>query len=125
MTRAKELLLLSGGITTRSVGETVFDLLQNIGTGEIGTASTEVLKIGGSVIPHRVISAPERKRPRRHSNRTTSEAVIDPHEMAALWEIRTARWTEVRETPHHLTPTTLGKRVRWSHVKRLRFDRIC
>jgi ATP-dependent helicase/nuclease subunit A len=111
MTRAKELLLLSGGITTRSVGETVFDLLQNIGTGEIGTASTEALKIGASAIPHRVIRAPERKRSRKRSDRTTSEALINPKEIVERWEIRTARWTKVRETPHHLTPTMLGKRV--------------
>lgn len=112
MTRAKELLLLSGGITTRSVGETVFDLLQNIGTGEIGTVSTEALKIGDSAIPHRVIRAPERKRPRRRVNRTSSTDLIDPHEMAALWGARTVRWTEARETPHHLTPTLLSRRAR-------------
>lgn len=111
MTRAKELLLLSGGITTRSVGETVFDLLRNIGTGEIGTASTEALKIGGSEIPHRVIRAPERKRPRRRVDRMANAALIDPKEIAERWEVRTARWTEIRETPHHLTPTTLGKRA--------------
>jgi ATP-dependent helicase/nuclease subunit A len=111
MTRAKELLLLSGGITTRKVGETVFDLLQNIGTGEIGTASTEAFKIGASTIPHRVVMAPERKRPRRRSDRTTSDALIDPQEIAALWGTRTARWAAGRETSYHLTPTTLGKRV--------------
>ncbi|MGQ0557897.1 MAG: UvrD-helicase domain-containing protein [Nitrospiraceae bacterium] len=111
MTRAKELLLLSGGITGRSIGETVFDLLQNIGTGEIGTASTEVLKIGASAIPHRVIKAPERKRPRRRSDRIASEVLINPEEMAGRWEVRTARWTEVRETSHHLTPTMLGARL--------------
>ena len=111
MTRAKELLLLSGGITGRSIGETVFDLLQSIGTGEIGTASTEALKIGASAIPHRVIKAPERKRPRRRSDRAVSAVVIDPYEVAERWKIRTARWTEVRETSHHLTPTMLGKRL--------------
>ncbi len=111
MTRAKELLLLSGGITTRSVGETVFDLLQNIGTGEIGTASTEALQIGLSTIPHRVVTAPERKRARRRLDRVASATLVDPQEIAALWETRTARWTEVYETPHHLTPTTLGKRT--------------
>ncbi|MFZ1805412.1 MAG: 3'-5' exonuclease, partial [Nitrospira sp.] len=111
MTRAKELLLLSGGITGRSIGETVFDLLQNIGTGEIGIASTEALTIGGSAIPHRVIKAPERKRPRRRSDRTASEVLINPEEIAERWESRTARWTEVRETSHHLTPTTLGKQL--------------
>jgi ATP-dependent helicase/nuclease subunit A len=111
MTRAKELLLLSGGITGRSIGETVFDLLQSIGTGEIGTASTEALKIGASAIPHRVIKAPERKRPRRRSDRAASAVVIDPYEVAERWKVRTARWTEVRETFHHLTPTMLGKQL--------------
>ena len=110
MTRAKELLLLSGGITGRSVGETVFDLLQNIGTGEIGTASTEALTIGVSAIPHRVVRASERRQPRRWSDKAASEALINPHEIAERWEIRTARWTAVRETSYHLTPTTLGKR---------------
>jgi len=111
MTRAKELLLLSGGITTRSVGETVFDLLQNIGMGEIGTASTAALKVGGCAIPHRVIKAPERKRPRRRVERAAGAALIDSKEIAERWEIRTARWTEIRETPRHLTPTALGKRA--------------
>ncbi|MDF0650529.1 MAG: hypothetical protein CV081_06790 [Nitrospira sp. LK265] len=110
MTRAKELLLLSGGSTTRSVGETVFDLLQNIGMGEIGTASTEVLKVGDCAIPHRVARAPERKRPRRRVDRMADAVLIDPMEIAERWRIRTARWTEIRETPHHLTPTTLGTR---------------
>ena len=110
MTRAKELLLLSGGITARSVGETGFDLLQNIGTGEIGTASTEALNVGRCAIPHRVIRAPERKRPRRRADRTAGAASIDPYEMAERWAIRTARWVEIRETIHHLTPTALGKR---------------
>ena len=111
MTRAKELLLLSGGITARSVGETVFDLLQNIGVGEIGAASTEVLKIGAGAIPHRVVPAPERKRPGLRFDKATNTALIDPQEMAALWGARTARWTQSRETPAHLTPTRLGMRV--------------
>lgn len=111
MTRAKELLLLSGGITARSVGETVFELLRNIGTGEIGDASTEALAIGASSIPQRVVQALERKRPRRRGERATGVASINPQEMAALWEARTARWSEARETPHHLTPTGLGKRA--------------
>ncbi|OQW35241.1 MAG: hypothetical protein A4E19_16860 [Nitrospira sp. SG-bin1] len=113
MTRAKELLLLSGGITTRSVGETVFDLLRNIGTGEIGASSTEALKVGDSVVPHRVIRAPERKWPRRRLDRVADAALIDLQEIVERWEKRTTRWNEVRETPHHLTPTTLGKRERW------------
>ncbi len=111
MTRAKELLLLSGGITSRSVGETVFDLLQNIGNGEIGAASTEALTVGACAIPHRVINAPERKRPRRRMDRVAGAGLIDAKEIAERWEIRTARWTETRNTPPHVTPTALGKRT--------------
>ena len=108
MTRAKELLLLSGGVTARSVGETVFDLLQSISVGEIGAAPTDVLKIGCGSIPHRVVTAPDRKRPRRRSEGTDDAALIDPQEMGALWGARRARWTKARETPQQLTPTSLG-----------------
>jgi ATP-dependent helicase/nuclease subunit A len=31
--------------------------------------------------------------------------------MAERWAIRTARWVEIRETIHHLTPTAMGKRA--------------
>lgn len=111
MTRAKEFLLLSGGITARSVGETVFELFRNIATGEIGDASTEALTIGASSIPQRVVQALERKRPRRRDDRATGVGSIHPQEMAALWEARTARWREACETPYHLTPTGLGIRA--------------
>ena len=111
MTRAKELLLLSGGITARSVGETVFELLQNIGTGEIGIATTVALQIGAGAIPHRVVTAPDRKRPGRRVDKATNAAVVDPQEMAVLWGARTTRWTTSLETPQHLTPTRLGAGV--------------
>ena len=111
MTRAKELLLLSGGLTTRSVGETVLELLQNIGTGDIGAASTEVLKIGDSAIPHRVVTAPERKWPHRRLTRESTAAQIDPREIATLWQTRRTRWTEARMTAYHVTPTALARRV--------------
>ena len=111
MTRAKELLLLSGGVTARSVGETVFELLRNIGTGEIGDRSTEALTIGASRIPQRVVTSPERKRLRRRVDRAAGVTSIDPQEIALLWEMRTARWKETGEREHHLTPTGLDKRA--------------
>lgn len=111
MTRAKELLLLSGGVTARSVGETVLELLRGIGTGEIGDPSTEALTIGTSRIPQRVVTAPERKRPRRRVDRAVGVTSIDPQEIALLWEMRTARWKATREREHHLTPTGLDKRA--------------
>jgi ATP-dependent helicase/nuclease subunit A len=108
MTRAKELLLLSGGTTARSVGESVLDLLQDIGEGEIGATSTQALAIGGSLIPHQVVKAPDRKRPRRSLTMATGPSAVDPVSIAELWNRRTARWTTARETPLQLTPTGLA-----------------
>ncbi len=109
MTRAKELLLLSGGITARSVGENVLGLLQDIGEGEVGTASTETLKIGGSAIPHRVVEAPHRQWPRRSLARGSAAPEIDPASIAVLWNARLARWVQARATASQMTPTALGE----------------
>lgn len=111
MTRAQELLLLSGGITVRSVGENVLGLLQKIGMGEVGTASTETLKIGGSSIPHQVIEAPSRKWPRRSLARVSAALEIDAASIVALWNERQSRWMQARATALQLTPTTLGTRA--------------
>jgi ATP-dependent helicase/nuclease subunit A len=107
MTRAKELLLLSGGSTARSVGENVLELLQDIGEGEIGAESTQALTIGGSLIPHQVVKAPDRKRPRRTLTTATGSSAVDPASIAVLWNERTAHWTTARETPVQLTATGL------------------
>ena len=111
MTRAKEMLLLSGGMTARSVGETVFELLRGIGTGGIGDRSTEALTIGAGRIPQQVVAAPERKRPRRRVDRVVGTTAIDPQEIALLWEMRTIRWKETRVRARHLTPTGLAKKA--------------
>ncbi len=108
MTRAKEMLLLSGGVTARSVGETVLEQLQRISTGNIGTASTDALKVGNSVIPHRVVTAPERKWAHRRRSGATAISMIDLQEVSKLWQIRTARWEEVLSTAYHMTPTGLA-----------------
>ncbi|HSA61530.1 MAG TPA: UvrD-helicase domain-containing protein [Nitrospiraceae bacterium] len=107
MTRAKELLVLSGGSTARSVGENVLELLQDIGEGEIGAESTQTLTIGGSLIPHQVVKAPDRKRPLRTLSTATGTCGVDPASIALLWNGRTAHWTTARETPLQLTPTGL------------------
>ena len=107
MTRAKELLVLSGGTTARSVGENILELLQNIVEGEIGDALTQALTIGGSLIPHHVVKAPDRKRPRRILTMATWPSAVDPASIAVLWNGRTARWIAARETPMQLTPTRL------------------
>jgi ATP-dependent helicase/nuclease subunit A len=105
MTRAKELLMLSGGITARSSGESVLELLQEIGEGEVGVAATKAITIGASSIPHLVVEAPERKRPRRSPVAMSANSTVDSVSVAELWQTRTAAWMQARATPRHLTPT--------------------
>ncbi len=110
MTRAKEVLLLSGGITARSVGETVLGLLQTISDSTVGTQTPDFLQVGKSMIPRRVIEAPDHKWPRRPLASVSGTVPIDPVAIAALWRERQDRWAQARATPTHLTPTTMGER---------------
>jgi len=112
MTRAKDRLLLSGGLTARSVGESPLDWLEEIGQGQVGEATTHELRIGASAIPHRVIRAPDRKWPRRSLTAVTEESGFDPLSLAHLWSERQARWLAARATDWHLTPTAIARHER-------------
>jgi ATP-dependent helicase/nuclease subunit A len=108
MTRAKDLLVLTGGVTARSAGETVFDLLQSGATGTIGDRSIADLQVGAAVIPHVAVTAPERKRPSRRREQEAESIVIDARAVATRWRERAVRWDQVRKTPYFLTPTSMG-----------------
>src|SRR5262249_10635216 len=105
MTRAKELLVLSGVVTERSIGETVLGLLQEVGQGELGDPSTTALTIGRSAIPHTAVHIPDRKSVRRHPSQTPGIHGIDSTSIALLWHQRSSAWTHARATPLHVIPT--------------------
>ena len=107
MTRAKELLVLSGGKVARAVGETTFEWLQQIGTGPVGEAATRHVAIGTSIIPHRVVPAPERTWQRRPLAAEDQAVSIDVPLMARRWAERKERCGEVGTTHWHVTPTAL------------------
>src|SRR6476619_5265596 len=107
MTRAKDLLLLSGGLTSRAVGESVLEWLNEIGEGEIGSPETKTVKIGSSEVVHRVVHAPERKWPRRVPVTSEDGPPVHPASLARLWDERTARWQTVRAGTWHVTPSSL------------------
>ena len=107
MTRAKDLLLLSGGLTSRAVGETVLGWLQEIGEGEIGNPQTKAVTIGSSALTHRVVQAPDRKWPRRSPTANENGPAVDPASLVRLWETRTSRWRTARTAAWRITPTAL------------------
>lgn len=111
MTRAKELLMLSGGVTARASGETVLELLQEIGEGEVGKAETKTITIGASVIPHLVVDAPERGRLRRLTQAVSANDMVDPVSVAERWRARTSAWAQARATPRQMTPTGMIRKT--------------
>jgi ATP-dependent helicase/nuclease subunit A len=107
MTRAKDLLVLSGSLTARANDENLLALLQEIGEGELGAATTKLLTIGASEIPHVVMEAPARQPLRRtHATRPAGPA-IDAGSMALQWQGRTSAWTEANATLRRLSPSRM------------------
>lgn len=109
MTRAKDLLVLSGGKVARSAGEATLDWLQDIGQGVVGDVATASLQVGTSTIPHRVVQAPDRKWRRRLSASTDDIPTIDPGVVAHLWSQRKERKKAADTTGWHLTPTAVAR----------------
>ncbi len=107
MTRAKDLLILSGALMARTSHENVLALLEDIGEGKVGATETQVLTVGQSAIPHTVIEAPERKRHRSQAETLTPGPLIDSAAVARAWQRRDARWSTDRATQVYLTPTAL------------------
>ncbi len=109
MTRAKDLLVLSGGATARSSSESVLQLLEDIVQGGVGEPGTTELNVGESSILQTVVEATDRKKVRRSPVGQTADAPLDPTWIASLWQKRDSAWKEARTMPLHLSPTTLAR----------------
>ncbi|MEW6247030.1 MAG: UvrD-helicase domain-containing protein [Nitrospirota bacterium] len=107
MTRAKDWLVLSGGITARAGRDNVLTLLSEIAEGELGSAKTPTLRVGTVSIPHHVIEPPERMRPRRPFSEPGAGPAMDCVALATTWRHREELWRSLRATPRHLTPSTV------------------
>lgn len=113
MTRAKELLVLSGGAAARAAGDSVLGLLASAGEGEIGSPETAAIRVGRTSIPHEAIPAPERRPFRPLSRSGETAPPVDVARTTEIWRRREERWNLARTTPTHMTPSALmaaGKR---------------
>ncbi len=108
MTRARELLVLSGGMTARSGGKSVLNWLEEVGEGAVGNVETSHLKIGACAIPHQVAHAPGRSWRRPTWSKTAGTHAVDVSAVAELWRQRADRCARVRDTVWQLTPTSLA-----------------
>jgi ATP-dependent helicase/nuclease subunit A len=109
MTRARDLLVFSGGLTAKPVRDSVLSLLQEVIGEESASPGSSSIEIGTGrmtrvVIPTSVSA--RRSRPMKH---TTAVPIPVLTPILSRREARRDRWSQLRETPRQLTPSKLAE----------------
>jgi ATP-dependent helicase/nuclease subunit A len=110
MTRAKERLILSGGLSVRATKGAFLGLLQEAVGGEIGQAGQSAVHVGPVTIGQTVVATADRAPRRRKGAPAKLRASSEWTSLASLWEQRDRAWEAARSRPAHLTPTRLADR---------------
>jgi ATP-dependent helicase/nuclease subunit A len=108
MTRAKERLILSGGLSARAGKGAFLGLLQEAVSDEIGQAGQAVLRVGPVSFGQTVVATSDRAPRRRRGAPEKLHASTEWKSLAPLWERRDRAWDAAREMSTHLTPTRLA-----------------
>ncbi|MGH7165658.1 MAG: PD-(D/E)XK nuclease family protein, partial [Nitrospiraceae bacterium] len=110
MTRAKERLVLSGGLPSRPSRGTFLSLLQEVADSAVGELDQETIRVGEASFEQAVIRATDRvPRRKKHAPATLAPAADDTA-LRRRWEQRDQAWAAASATPRELTPTLLMKR---------------
>jgi len=109
MTRARERLILSGGLTRRPSPGSLLALLAEASGEALGDPACRALKIGAAAIPQTVLTLGERVARTRAV--ATADLAPDPRwtEVAQRWERRDRVWEEMCAVPRALTPSRLAE----------------
>ncbi len=105
MTRARERLVLSGGLTRQRSGESFLTLLEEAGSCTLG--HNNALQIGAASIRQTTILTSDRAPTRRRPARRELRAIDGTAEHIRCWEQRDHAWSIARATPSRLTPSQL------------------
>lgn len=109
MTRAKDRLLLSGGVTGRAGPDTVCSLLAKTIPSGFGDRGVAELSIGDAVMRQTVVVAPALSHPSQ-PGWVGELKPLDPESSAIeIWANRTARWCEAKGTSRMLTPSSVAE----------------
>lgn len=106
MTRARDLLVLSGGQTHKPSGDSVFRLLSETIAMDNPSKGEDRIPVGTGQITRVIVKGGGRKRKRLPKTLPTwSAPAISP--LLARQEMRKAQWERLRVTPRRLTPSLL------------------
>ncbi|MDR4462260.1 MAG: UvrD-helicase domain-containing protein [Nitrospirales bacterium] len=109
MTRARERLILSGGILPKPGGESPLNLVQKIVEGECGNSELTAVRVGRVSIPHTVVTPGVLKSvkppPPPADMKGGNEVVISTPQ----WDARDRRWQQTNQAEAYLNPSLLHK----------------
>ena len=107
MTRARERLILSGGIFPKVGGESLLSLIQGVVEGEFGNPELDIVRVGEVSIPHTVVTPAVLKYlkpPQHHADpEGSSEVVISTPQ----WDTREMRWQQTNQAEAYVNPSML------------------
>ena len=107
MTRARERLILSGGILPKVGGESFLSLIQGIVEEEVGNPELDIVRVGGVCIPHTVVTPAVLKSwppPKHHADPEGSGEVMIA---TPQWDAREIRWQQTSQAEAYLNPSML------------------
>jgi ATP-dependent helicase/nuclease subunit A len=105
MTRAKDRLILSGGVTGRPGQDTVLSLLEEIVQAGLGDPEVVQLTIGDATITQTIMAAHAPSYLPRFGWAGGLKFTDHDSLIVETWAGRTERWHEARERPRSLTPS--------------------
>ena len=107
MTRARDLLILSGGLTAKPGHDTVLSLLEEAIEDEEGFSKSDPICIGTSRLTRVITQATTERRRRKQEPMSTMvpQPALGP--ILIRRQARQVEWERCRATPRHLTPSSL------------------
>ena len=109
MTRAKERVILSGGLPGRLSGDSFMALLREAASGEVAGAGETHCRIGPVSVEQTVLAPTDRIPRRKRPAGTSMPLAPDWTEYVHRWEERDRAWASVQAAPSEVTATRLQR----------------
>jgi ATP-dependent helicase/nuclease subunit A len=110
MTRARDRLILSGGLLTKPIGESFLGFLQHVADGEVGNPEHDTVQVGGAAMRQTVVTS--RSLPSQKMEKSSSRPEISEFKGEGSFSMekdpgRESAWRQVSHKIAFLTPTSL------------------
>jgi ATP-dependent helicase/nuclease subunit A len=118
MTRARDLLVFSGGLTAKPARDSVLSLLQDAIGEESASQSSPTIEIGTGHMTRVIIPTSVSARGSRAMKHTTAVPIPVLTPILSRNEARRELWSQLRDTPRQLTPSKLADDQSYQEMER-------